>query len=108
VLFGLTVSSGLVTRTSCPRCTEVGGFGVGCLNSVAEYELLTTLVYMVYCVCWPLCLFLYSAGMGNKSKYMIGDGTNLVDFTYVENVAYAHLLAAVKLAPSAKIHGQVR
>mgnify|MGYP003868976857 CR=1 FL=1 len=45
--------------------------------------------------------------MGNKSKYMIGDGTNLVDFTYVENVAYAHLLAAVKLAPSAKIHGQV-
>ena len=28
---------------------------------------------------------------------MIGDGSNLVDFTYVENVAYAHVLAATRL-----------
>jgi len=63
-------------------------------------------VHGVLCVSAALSLA-RSAGMGNKSKYMIGDGTNLVDFTYVENVAYAHLLAAVKLAPSAKIHGQV-
>lgn len=37
------------------------------------------------------------AGAAGKSKYMIGDGCNLVDFTYVGNVAYAHLLAAVQL-----------
>ncbi|KAI9222473.1 3-beta hydroxysteroid dehydrogenase/isomerase family-domain-containing protein [Blastocladiella britannica] len=32
-----------------------------------------------------------------KSHMVIGDGTNLCSFTYVENVAYAHLLAAAAL-----------
>lgn len=45
------------------------------------------------------------AGAANKSKYMIGDGGNVVDFTYVGNVAYAHALAAVQLAPGAAIDG---
>jgi len=41
-----------------------------------------------------------------KNKYLIGDNTNLVDFTYVENVAYAHLLAAVHLKPKSPVNGQ--
>jgi sterol-4alpha-carboxylate 3-dehydrogenase (decarboxylating) len=45
-------------------------------------------------------------GKRGKSKFLIGDGSNLVDFTYVENVAYAHILAAAKLNPGAKINGQ--
>lgn len=34
-----------------------------------------------------------------KAHYQIGDNTNLFDFTYVGNVAYAHILAAQKLIP---------
>jgi len=45
-------------------------------------------------------------GRKGKSKFMIGDGSNLVDFTYVENVAFAHLLAAAKLGPESKINGE--
>ena len=58
----------------------------------------------------PLSLrrFPLSAAASGKSKYIIGDGTNIVDFTYVENVAYAHLLAAVHLTKGARIDGQVR
>jgi sterol-4alpha-carboxylate 3-dehydrogenase (decarboxylating) len=32
-----------------------------------------------------------------KSKYALGDGKNVADFTYVGNVAHAHLLAAEKV-----------
>lgn len=32
-----------------------------------------------------------------KMKFIIGDGTNLVDFTYVENVVHGHILAAERL-----------
>jgi len=32
-----------------------------------------------------------------QSKFQVGDNTNLFDFTYVENVAHAHLLAASAL-----------
>ncbi|KAI0050420.1 C-3 sterol dehydrogenase [Auriscalpium vulgare] len=34
-----------------------------------------------------------------KAHFQIGDNTNLFDWTYVGNVAYAHLLAADKLVP---------
>lgn len=40
---------------------------------------------------------LLKAYYGNKTKYQIGDNMNLYDFTYVGNVAYAHILAAVAL-----------
>ncbi|KAL7617976.1 hypothetical protein Lser_V15G01924 [Lactuca serriola] len=33
-----------------------------------------------------------------KSKFIIGDGTNMYDFTYVENVAHAHVCAERALA----------
>ena len=36
----------------------------------------------------------------------IGDGTNLIDITYVEHAAAAHLLAADKLAPDTPVAGQ--
>ena len=42
-----------------------------------------------------------------RGKLMIvGDGTNRVDLTYVENVAHAHLLAADKLIPHSPIAGE--
>ena len=34
---------------------------------------------------------------GKQTKYQIGDNNNIYDFTYVGNVAYAHILAAVAL-----------
>jgi len=51
------------------------------------------------------CAFVYAQG---KDKYVVGNGLNVVDFTYVTNVAYAHLLAAVRLERDAKHAGEVR
>lgn len=39
----------------------------------------------------------YSVVKNGQTKYQIGNNTNLADFTYVANVAHAHLLAADKL-----------
>ncbi|XP_020269591.1 3beta-hydroxysteroid-dehydrogenase/decarboxylase-like isoform X2 [Asparagus officinalis] len=41
---------------------------------------------------------LVSAAKAGKSKFIIGDGNNLYDFTYVENVAYGHICAERTLA----------
>ncbi|XP_008325531.1 sterol-4-alpha-carboxylate 3-dehydrogenase, decarboxylating [Cynoglossus semilaevis] len=41
-----------------------------------------------------------------KMKFIIGDGTNLVDFTFVENVVHGHILAAEHLRPSSPICGK--
>lgn len=41
---------------------------------------------------------LVSAARAGKSKFIIGDGTNMYDFTYVENVAHAHVCAERALA----------
>lgn len=49
---------------------------------------------------------LAQTGAKGKSKFQIGDGANLVDFTYVENVAYAHALAACQLKAGGPINGQ--
>lgn len=40
---------------------------------------------------------LYKVYEDGKTHYQIGDNNNLFDWTYVENVAHAHLLAADKL-----------
>lgn len=48
-------------------------------------------------------------GATGKSKWVIGDGENVVDFTYIGNVAHSHLLAADALAAPArraKVNGQ--
>jgi sterol-4alpha-carboxylate 3-dehydrogenase (decarboxylating) len=37
-----------------------------------------------------------------RTNFQIGDNKNLVDFTYVDNIAHAHLLAADKLSASNK------
>ena len=39
-----------------------------------------------------------------RTKYQLGDNTNLFDFTYVGNVAHAHLLAATHLLKAAAQH----
>ncbi|KAM3362756.1 3beta-hydroxysteroid-dehydrogenase/decarboxylase isoform 1 [Capsicum baccatum] len=41
---------------------------------------------------------LVSAARAGKSKFIIGDGNNVYDFTYVENVAHAHVCAERALA----------
>jgi len=51
---------------------------------------------------------LAKAAQKGKSKFQMGNGTNLVDFTYIANVAYAHLLAASKLMDKkSNVNGQV-
>lgn len=42
---------------------------------------------------------LFEVYKNNQTHYQIGDNTNLFDWTYVENAAYAHLLAADRLRP---------
>lgn len=37
-----------------------------------------------------------------KTKYQVGDNDNLFDFTYVENVAYGHVLAVLALLTTHK------
>jgi len=41
-----------------------------------------------------------------KTKFMIGDGNNLVDFTYVENVVHGHILAAEALCAGKPVNGK--
>ncbi|KAL2930418.1 3beta-hydroxysteroid-dehydrogenase/decarboxylase isoform 2 [Bienertia sinuspersici] len=41
---------------------------------------------------------LVDAARAGKSKFIIGDGSNMYDFTYVENVAHAHICAERALA----------
>jgi len=42
----------------------------------------------------------------SKSIIQIGDGSNLFDWTYVENIVHAHLLASDKLVSGSPIGGQ--
>jgi sterol-4alpha-carboxylate 3-dehydrogenase (decarboxylating) len=46
------------------------------------------------------------AAKAGKMKFMIGDGKNIVDFTYVDNVVQGHLLAAKNLNVNSQICGQ--
>ncbi|TRZ03429.1 hypothetical protein DNTS_000423 [Danionella cerebrum] len=41
-----------------------------------------------------------------KMKFIIGDGSNLVDFTYVENVVHGHILAAEHLKADSPLCSQ--
>jgi sterol-4alpha-carboxylate 3-dehydrogenase (decarboxylating) len=44
-----------------------------------------------------LVVRMYDAYKAGKTGFQLGDNNNLFDFTYVTNVAHAHLLAAVAL-----------
>ncbi|KAJ8767369.1 hypothetical protein K2173_017413 [Erythroxylum novogranatense] len=46
---------------------------------------------------------LAAAGKAGKSKFIIGDGNNMFDFTYVENVAHAHICAELALASEGEV-----
>jgi len=48
----------------------------------------------------PGFIGVYKAG---KAKFSVGDGKNIFDMTYVDNVVHAHLLAAEKLADTVHI-----
>jgi len=47
---------------------------------------------------WPEAI---KAGKEGKSKFQIGNGQNIMDWTYIENAALAHVLAAEKLNENA-------
>ncbi|XP_003461426.2 sterol-4-alpha-carboxylate 3-dehydrogenase, decarboxylating [Cavia porcellus] len=49
---------------------------------------------------------LVEAAKKGKMKFMIGNGQNLVDFTFVENVAHGHILAAEHLSRDAPLCGK--
>ncbi|NXJ20058.1 NSDHL protein, partial [Dicrurus megarhynchus] len=49
---------------------------------------------------------LIQAARSGKMKFIIGDGKNLVDFTYVENVVHGHILAAEKLHKGSALCGK--
>ncbi|XP_075797333.1 sterol-4-alpha-carboxylate 3-dehydrogenase, decarboxylating isoform X1 [Pelodiscus sinensis] len=49
---------------------------------------------------------LIQAAKSGKMKFMIGDGKNLVDFTFVENVVHGHLLAAEHLHKDSPLCGK--
>ncbi|KAN0055261.1 hypothetical protein ACTA71_008366 [Dictyostelium dimigraforme] len=53
---------------------------------------------------WPQ--FLKAAKEG-KNKFMFGDGNNLCDWTYIDNVVHAHILAADNMTPNSPISGSV-
>nr|KAJ0219594.1 hypothetical protein LSAT_V11C300139090 [Lactuca sativa] len=65
------------------------------------YGLLTCCIRpsSIFCPCDKLLVpSLVAAARAGKSKFIIGDGTNMYDFTYVENVAHAHVCAERALA----------
>lgn len=49
---------------------------------------------------------LIDAARKGKMKFMIGNGKNLVDFTFVENVVHGHILAAEHLSRDAALGGK--
>lgn len=52
---------------------------------------------------WPGFI---DAARAGKSKFQLGAGENKMDWTYVENVAYAHVLAADRLTADSPIAGR--
>ncbi|XP_043912961.1 sterol-4-alpha-carboxylate 3-dehydrogenase, decarboxylating isoform X2 [Protopterus annectens] len=49
---------------------------------------------------------LVEAAKSGKMKFMIGNGKNLVDFTYVDNVVHGHILAAEHLQKDSPLCGK--
>lgn len=45
-------------------------------------------------------------GRRGEITHVIGEGTNVTDFTYIDNVVHAHLLAAERLGPGSACSGQ--
>lgn len=48
-----------------------------------------------------------SRARAGKMRYIIGPGDNLFDWTYVGNVAAAHLAAASRLTPGSPVAGMI-
>ncbi|XP_064405536.1 sterol-4-alpha-carboxylate 3-dehydrogenase, decarboxylating-like [Halichondria panicea] len=55
----------------------------------------------------PLCIpTIAQTGKAGKTRFIIGDGTNIVDFTYVVNVAHGHIMAAEALTTDSPLPGK--
>ncbi|KYQ90424.1 3beta-hydroxysteroid dehydrogenase [Tieghemostelium lacteum] len=53
---------------------------------------------------WPQYL---KAAKEGKNKFMFGSGQNRCDWTYIDNVVHAHILAADKMVDGSKIPGSI-
>nr|KAF6436067.1 NAD(P) dependent steroid dehydrogenase-like [Rousettus aegyptiacus] len=51
---------------------------------------------------------LIEAAKKGMMKFIIGNGENLVDFTFVDNVVHGHILAAEHLSQDTALAGKVR
>jgi len=49
---------------------------------------------------WPGFI---EVGKNGKSKLQIGDGSNMFDWTYIDNIVYAHILASDKLVKDSPV-----
>lgn len=101
-LFNSTHTSSLfLSLLSSRLIASSEAFCISCITSHPPGSLLT-------CALRPSAIFgegdplmipsLVDNARAGKTKFMIGDGKNVCDFTYVENIAYAHVLAAEKLS----------
>ncbi|XP_077387500.1 sterol-4-alpha-carboxylate 3-dehydrogenase, decarboxylating isoform X2 [Festucalex cinctus] len=96
------------TSTVIQACTEVGVQLV--LEACDEEKGFLTVAIRPHGIFGPrdpqLVPILVDAARKGKMKFIIGDGTNLVDFTFVENVVHGHILAAEHLRPDSPICGK--
>ncbi|EGC34899.1 3beta-hydroxysteroid dehydrogenase [Dictyostelium purpureum] len=53
---------------------------------------------------WPQFL---NAAKEGKNKFMFGSGDNLCDWTYIDNVVHAHILAAEHMTPESNVSGNI-
>jgi sterol-4alpha-carboxylate 3-dehydrogenase (decarboxylating) len=53
---------------------------------------------------WPGFI---EVGKNGKSKMQIGDGSNLFDWTYIDNIVHGHVLASDKLQKGSPVVQQV-
>ncbi|KFO32203.1 Sterol-4-alpha-carboxylate 3-dehydrogenase, decarboxylating [Fukomys damarensis] len=97
-----------------PRTVRVGVNGVAVAETVLsandpERNFFTTAIrpHSIFGPRDPqLVPILVEAARKGKMKFIIGDGKNLVDFTFVENVVHGHILAAEHLSRDTALSGK--
>ncbi|XP_013601109.1 PREDICTED: 3beta-hydroxysteroid-dehydrogenase/decarboxylase isoform 1-like [Brassica oleracea var. oleracea] len=111
------VNSFLNANETTPYPSKVFFWIASCLSTKAEGEALILNANgrngLLTCSIRPSSIFgpgdrllvpsLVAAARAGKSKFIIGDGSNLYDFTYVENVVHAHVCAERALASGGEV-----
>ncbi|XP_029627755.1 sterol-4-alpha-carboxylate 3-dehydrogenase, decarboxylating isoform X2 [Salmo trutta] len=96
------------TQAVLQACTEAGVQLV--LKACDKEKGLLTVAIRPHGIFGPrdpqLVPILVDTARRGKMKFIIGDGSNLVDFTFVDNVVHGHILAAESLRPESPICGK--